>query len=91
MIQENVVTNVCLWDGNTDTWTPPSDVIMLMQATTSTKIWNLVDTKYVLVDSVGDADIGFTWDGTYCITNEPKPEIQQPANEQPNTNGTVTI
>jgi hypothetical protein len=75
IIQANVVTNVCVWDGNTQTWQPPQDATMLIEETTPTKIWqlNLEKTEYVLTDSVGDVDIGFTWDGTYCITNQPKP------------------
>lgn len=28
MIKDGVVVNVCLWDGNTATWTPPADVEM---------------------------------------------------------------
>lgn len=91
MIQENVVTNICVWDGNTATWQPPQDATMLVQETTPTKIWDLVNQEYVLVDSVGDANIGFTYDGTYCITNESKPEVSQPASDQPSTSGTVTI
>lgn len=90
MIESNVVTNVCLWDGNTDTWTPPSDATMLVQSTTPTKIWGLVNNQYELVDSIGDATIGFTWDGTVCTTNQPKPEIVV-AENQPMTNGTQTL
>lgn len=77
MIQENVVTNVCLWDGNTETWTPPSDATMLVLATTPTKVWqlNTEQTEYVLTDSIGDADIGFTWDGSVATTNQPKPNV----------------
>ena len=94
MIQENVVTNICFWDGDTNTWQPPQDATMLVQETTPTKIWQLNSgkTDYVLVDSVGNADIGFTWDGTYCTTNEPKPEINQtPSETQPNSSGTQTL
>lgn len=77
IIQENVVTNVCLWDGNTEIWTPPTDATMLVQSTTLTKIWqlNTEQTEYVLVDSIGDADIGFTWDGSVATTNQPKPNV----------------
>ena len=77
IIQENIVTNVCVWDGNTQTWQPPEDATMLVQATTPTKIWqlNIEKTDYVLNDSIGDASIGFTWNGTVCTTNEPKPLI----------------
>ena len=89
MIQENIVTNVCVWDGNTDTWTPPVDATMLVQATTPTKIWGLNQegTEYVLVDSVGNASIGFTWNGTVATTNEPQPEVPV----QPITSGTQTL
>jgi hypothetical protein len=87
MIEENLVTNVCVWDGNTETWTPPSDTTMLIQATTPTKIWGLVNNEYVLVDSIGNADIGFTWDGTIATTNQPQPIVP----EQPVTEGTQTL
>jgi hypothetical protein len=92
MIQENVVTNLCMWDGDVNTWQPPQDATMLVYATTPTKVWALVDTEYVLVDSIGNASIGFTWDGSVCTTNEPKPEInQEPSENQPTTNGTQTL
>ena len=76
MIQKNVVTNICVWDGNTQTWQPPASAIMLVQATTPTKIWGLNQegTEYVLVDSIGNADIDFTWDGLIATTNQPKPD-----------------
>lgn len=75
VIQENIVTNVCVWDGNIQTWQPPQDATMLVQATTPTKVWlvNAEETEYVLTDSIGDADIGFTWNGTVATTNQPKP------------------
>jgi hypothetical protein len=77
MIQENIVTNVCVWDGNVNSWQPPSDATMLIQSTTPTKVWGLNqdETEYVLVDSIGDADIGFTWDGSFATTNQEKPEV----------------
>ena len=75
VIEQNRVTNVILWDGNAQTWAPPSDALVLSQETTPTKIWTLVNDEYVLVDSIGDALIGFTYDGTYCITDIPKPEV----------------
>jgi hypothetical protein len=94
IIQENVVTNVCVWDGDVNTWTPPAGATMLVQETTPTKIWgfNTQQAEYVLVDSVGDADIGFTWDGTVATTNQPKPEINTtPSENQPQTQGTQTL
>ena len=77
IIEENVVTNVCVWDGNTTTWTPPPGAIALTQATTPALIWQLNNdnTDYVLVEQLGVAQIGFTWNGTVCTTNEPKPAI----------------
>lgn len=76
MVRENVVTNICIWDGNVNTWTPPSNTTMLVQETTPTKIWGLNEDKsdYVLLNSSGDACIGFTYDGFTCTTNEVKPE-----------------
>lgn len=80
MIQENVVTNICVWDGDTNTWQPPQDATMLVQATTPTKIWalNQEGTEYVLTDSIGNADIGFTWNGTVATTNQPQPPAPEP-------------
>lgn len=83
MIQENVVTNICVWNGDVNSWQPPQSATMLIYNTTLTKIWALNEEKtdYVLVNSVGNADIGFTWDGTYCVTNQPKPELPAPVTE----------
>jgi hypothetical protein len=77
VIELNVVTNVCIWDGNTNTWQPPADATMLIQSTTPAMIWelNADKTDYVLTEQMGAGSIGFTWDGVVCITNEPKPKI----------------
>jgi hypothetical protein len=77
MVQENIVSNIVVWDGNNQTWQPQSNVTMLVLSTTPTKIWvlNAEKTEFVLTESIGDATIGFTWDGTFATTNEPKPEI----------------
>lgn len=82
---KNICENIVVWDGNHDTWTPPLNCLMLVQDTTLTKIWNLNSDKtaYVLTNSVGHGDIGWTWDGTYLTTNEPQPE---PPQQQPTTN-----
>lgn len=84
MIQENVVTNICVWDGDTQLWQPPQGAIMLAQKTTPVKTWGLVGEEYVLVNSIGNANTGFTYDGEFCVTNEPKPEYVKP-NELPVT------
>ena len=94
IIEFNTVTNVCLWNGDTTQWTPPQGSIALVQATTPAMVWEavIVDEKitdYVLTEQVGAGTINFTWDGTNCITNEPKPEIPVYL-PQPETTGTQT-
>jgi len=69
----NVVENICLWDGDTNTWQPPADTLMLIQATTPALIWVLNTDNYVLEQVIGAGQIGFTWDGTVLTTNQPKP------------------
>jgi len=91
IIENNIVTNVCVWNGDTSIWTPPVGSIVLVQTTTPAMVWQAVVvegkiTDYVLVEQLGQGDIGFTWDGTDCITNQPKPEIPI----QPVTTGTTT-
>lgn len=77
MISEstNTVDNVCLWDGNPETWQPPSGYLMLIQSTTIALIWfwDKPENDWVLSQEIGQAQIGFTWNGVECVTNEPKP------------------
>jgi len=82
----NICENICVWDGNPDTWTPPSNYLMLAKATTLTKTWvlNADSTEYILVNSIGDGDTGWTWDGTYLTTNLPQPTVE-PLQTQPIT------
>lgn len=71
----NVVDNVCLWDGNPNTWQPPAGYLMQPQATTMALVWvwdKPVD-DYVLAQEMGGGQIGFVWNGSECVTNEPKP------------------
>jgi hypothetical protein len=79
MINEttNIVENVIVWDGNPDTWGPPGGYLMLIQATTPSKVWvlNTDKTDFVLTEVMGGGQIGFTWDGSICNTNQPKPVI----------------
>lgn len=74
----NVCDNICLWDGDPNTWTPPADYLMLVQATTPTKVWawNSTTKVWELVEQMGEGQIGFTWDGTYLTTNQPEPAPQ---------------
>jgi len=83
--QNNVVDNVCLWDGDINTWTPPQGYTMEVDATTPAMIWQpvFVDGKavdYVLEPILGAGDIGFTWDGTVLTTPDSKPVIVAESN-----------
>ena len=81
IIEQNIVTNLVVWNGDTTQWAPPQGSLALVQATTPAMIWqlNADKTVYVLTEQVGAGGIGFSWDGTNCITNEPQPEPPQPA------------
>lgn len=72
----NIVDNVCVWDGDTQTWTPPENYLLLVQTSTPALVWSLNEgkTDWVLTESLGQAGVGFTWNGTQCVTNELKPE-----------------
>jgi hypothetical protein len=80
VVQNNVVTNCVIWDGNTQSWTPPSDATMLIQETTPAMIWvntSAIDKtpNYVLTEVLNVGQIGFTWNTTTQVltTNGPKP------------------
>jgi hypothetical protein len=79
MINESthIVDSICIWDGNTETWQPPTNTLMLIQANTQALVWklNADKTDYVLVEVLGSGAVGFTWDGSVLTTNEPKPVI----------------
>lgn len=83
----NVCDNLVVWDGNPDTWTFPAGYLMLVQTTTPTKTWSLdaQTLTWALVNDMGNGQIGFTWDGTYLVTNEPQPI------EPPTIEGTQTL
>ena len=52
IIENNVVDNIVIWNGDTTQWTPPQGSIVLIQATTPAMVWALnSDTPpiYVLV------------------------------------------
>ena len=89
VVENNVVTNICVWDGDTNTWAPPADATMLIQADTQAKVWTYdkASNTYVLTEELGAGAIGFTWDGSVLTTNEPQPT---PPKEQPVTSGTAT-
>lgn len=90
IIEDDVVTNLVVWDGGSD-WTPPVDSIQLVHADTPAKVWqlNADKTDYELVEQQGRGDIGHTWDGLVLTTNAPKPIIR--VRTQPTTSGTTTV
>ena len=94
IIEQNVVTNIVVWNGDTSIWTPPTGSIALIANTTPAKIWdwNHVTKTYELVEVMGAGAIGFTWDGTVLMTDQPQPQPAQaaPADQQPTTTGTTT-
>ena len=96
VVENNVVTNCVIWDGDLQQWQPPSDATMLIQTITPSKIWQLntsiTPVDYELIVEDGKGAIGFTWDGSIVTTNEPKPQIPVPASiqNQPVSIGTLT-
>jgi hypothetical protein len=78
IIEDNVVINTIVWNGDTATWTPPSNAIVLVQENIPSLIWvfdnNIFD--YVLEEQMGNGSIGFTWNGSVLTTNELKPVIK---------------
>lgn len=79
MVNElTVVDNLIVWNGDSDTWQPPVGYTMLVEATTPAMNWEL-DESLTPPDyglrKIGLGDIGYTWDGTVLMTNQPKPEI----------------
>jgi len=89
VVENNVVSNTVMWDGNTQDWQPPVDATMLVSETTPAMVWKVDKTtnEYVLKEVMGAGDIGFTWDGTVLTTNEPQPA---PPKAQPIVSGTTT-
>lgn len=87
VVENNVVTNIVLWDGNIQTWQPPVGAIMLERATTPVMVWKFLEViaeeeiaghtvitgEWKYVEEIGLGSVGFTWDGTKLITNEPDP------------------
>lgn len=89
-IKTNIVNNTCVWDGDTQTWEPPPNTLMLLVSQTPAMIWvqNQDKTDWVLEETMGTGDIGFTWNGTVLTTNQPKPN---PPSPQPVTDGMQTL
>jgi hypothetical protein len=100
IVEQNIVTNIVVWDGDTTQWTPPVGSIALVQADTTSLVWKGTKVEvepatipptytyiYSLNEEVGVGDIGFTWDGTYLITNQVQPTVAP----QPVAQGAQTL
>ena len=78
VIESNVVTNIVVWDGDTNTWQPPADATMLVQATTPAMVWesnHATPPAWVLTEEMGQGQIDFTWNGSVLTTNQPEPTV----------------
>lgn len=89
VIQNNIVTNAVVWDGDINKWTPPADAIMVVDEETPGAVWEITEDKtdYVLVEILGAGGIGFIWDGRVLTTPEPKPEVILDSPDNPNNPG----
>jgi len=89
VVESNVVTNSVMWDGDVNTWQPPTNSTMLIRSDTEAKVWayDKVSNSYVLTTVLGAGGVGFTWDGSVLTTNEPQPA---PPKAQPIATGTTT-
>jgi hypothetical protein len=81
IIENNVVTNVVLWNGDVNVWAPPANSIQLIESTTPARIWNaiVVDDKitdWALTEVIGAGSINFTWNGSVLTTNQPNPNSE---------------
>jgi hypothetical protein len=77
IIENNVVTNSVMWDGDVQNWTPPTNSILVVQSETQAMVW-VVDASvkdFKLEQRLGVGKIGYTWDGNVLTTNEPKPVL----------------
>jgi len=90
IVEENIVTNNVIWNGDVNIWMPPANSIQLIQNDTNAMIWVLLkgDTSYTLGEVLGAGQIGFSWNGSVLITNELQPADPK---TQPLTTGMQTI
>lgn len=76
----NIVENIVYWDGDINTWQPPENHLMLIQADVIAQVWEAIITDgkitdWILANQLGAGQIGFTWNGSVLTTNQPKPSI----------------
>jgi hypothetical protein len=75
--ETNVVDNVVVWDGNTQTWQPPKNYIWFVDEETEALVWALNEnrTDFELKPVLGAGGVGFIWDGVMLKTPDSKPEV----------------
>lgn len=73
--ETNIVDNIVIWNGDTQSWNPPSEYLMLPLATTMALDWFWSDTlqDWELQENMGNGNVGDTWNGTACVTYGAKP------------------
>ena len=75
----NICENIVVWDGNTETWSPPPGHIALPRDSVLAKNWFYdADLKDYVLTVSGGGGISFIWDGTYLINPLEKPTMPPP-------------
>jgi len=78
VIENGIVVNAVVWDGNTETWTPPENLILMAEDAAKVKGWSwnagIKDWEAYVADNV-QPGIGFAWDGEFLI--QPKPANEE--------------
>lgn len=81
IVENNVVTNLVVWDGDVNTWQPPEDSIQLIASETLAKFWVLdydsTPMDWVLKEEMGLGSQGFIWNGSFLMTPDPKPPMPE--------------
>jgi len=96
-ITSNVCDNLVLWDGDSQTWAVPETHLALPQNTTPSKVWvyDDADKVWLLSSTVGEGQIGFTWDGSSLVTDQPMPtsapQVTVHGLAQPSAEGAQTL
>lgn len=81
IIENNIVTNNVVWDGDTTKWTPPEGSIQLVTSEVLAKYWyldyDLTPMDWVLKEDLGFGQIGDVWDGSILTPPNPKPPMPE--------------
>lgn len=74
-IDPAICENICVWDGNVETWNPGENYIALPLANTISMewSWDYSTNTWIMIDSPGQGKIGYIWNGEKLVTNLPSP------------------